>query len=64
MRELVSAGCPSSSSVLKQLEDVAIGVGDGGHEAAATYVAHGLLHGGTGGGHLGQLRVPMSGTFQ
>jgi hypothetical protein len=41
------------SSVLKQPEDVAIGVGDGGHQAAATDVAHGLLHGGTGSGHLG-----------
>src|SRR5947209_124012 len=59
MRELVSAGCPSSSSVLKQPEDVAIGVGDGCHEAAATYVAHGLLHGGTGSGHLGQLRLDV-----
>src|SRR5439155_17627493 len=37
------------SSVLQQPEDVAIGVGDGGHQAAATDVAHGLLHGGTGG---------------
>src|SRR5438874_6358451 len=47
------------SSVLQQPEDVAIGVGDGGHQAAATDVAHGLLHGGTGGGHLGQLRLDV-----
>src|SRR5467141_3836212 len=32
------------SSVLKQPEDVAIGVGDGGHHAAATHVVRGLLH--------------------
>src|SRR6266516_6587959 len=55
--------CESSggrqSWVLKQPEDVAIGVGDGGHQAAATYVAHGLLHGGTGSGHLGQLRLDV-----
>src|SRR2546430_6157767 len=38
------------SAVLEQPEDVAVGVGDGGHQAAATYVAHGLLHGGTRGG--------------
>ena len=29
------------SSVLKQPEDVAIGIGDGGHQAAATDIAHG-----------------------
>jgi hypothetical protein len=49
----------SRSSVLQQPEDVAIGVGDGGHQAAATDVAHGLLHGGTRGGHLGQLRLDV-----
>jgi hypothetical protein len=47
------------SSVLKQPEDVAIWVGDGGHQAAAAYVAHGLLHRGTGRGHLGQLRLDV-----
>ena len=47
------------SSVLKQPEDVAIGVGDGGHQAAATDVVRGLLHGGTHGGHLGQLRLEV-----
>src|SRR4051794_13610685 len=47
------------SSVLKQPEDVAIGVGDGGHHAAATDVVRGLLHGGTSGGHLGQLRLDV-----
>jgi len=45
--------------VLKQPEDVAIRVGDGGHQAAATDVVRGLLHGGTGGGHLGQLRLDV-----
>jgi hypothetical protein len=52
-------GGPAFSSVLKQPEDVAIGVGDGGHQAAATDVVPGLLHGGTGGGHLGQLRLEV-----
>jgi hypothetical protein len=28
-------------------EDVAVGVGDGGHQAAATYVVSGLVDGGT-----------------
>src|SRR5919198_249787 len=41
--------------VLEQPEDVAVGVGDGGHQAAAADVARGLLHGGAGRGHLGQL---------
>src|SRR6266436_414019 len=36
------------SLVLKQPEDVAIGVGDCGHQAAATDIAHGFLHGGAG----------------
>src|SRR5208283_2262133 len=47
------------SRVLKQPEDVAIGIGDGGHQAAATDVVRGLLHGGTRGGHLGQLRLDI-----
>src|SRR4051794_31083526 len=47
------------SSVLKQPEDVAIGVADGSHQAAATHVARGLLHGGPGSGHLGQLRLDV-----
>src|SRR5438445_2521897 len=47
------------STVLKQPEDVAIGVGDGGHQAAATDVVRGLLHGGTRGGHLGQLHLEV-----
>ena len=46
-------------SVLHQPEDVAIEVGDGGHQAAATDVVRGLLHGGAGGGHLGQLRLDV-----
>src|ERR1035437_7850275 len=37
----------------------AVGVGDGGHQAAATDVVRGLLHGGTRGGHLGQLRLEV-----
>jgi hypothetical protein len=53
------------SSVLKQSEDVAIRVGDGGHEEAATNVARGLRHDGTGSGHLGQLRLEVRhGTFR
>ncbi len=47
------------SRVLKQPEDVAVGVGDGGHQAAAADVVRGLLHGGTRGGHLGQLRLDV-----
>ena len=47
------------SWVLEQPEDVAVGVGDGGHQPAATDVARGLLHGGTGGGNLGQLRLDV-----
>src|SRR5690349_152807 len=47
------------SSVLKQPEYVAVGVGEGGHQAAAANVARGLLHGGTRGGHLGQLRLDV-----
>src|SRR5215213_6994219 len=39
------------SSVVKQLGDVAIGVGDGGHQAAATGVVRGLLHGAVCAGH-------------
>src|SRR3954471_11293577 len=50
------AGC---SPVLKQPEDVAIGVGDGGHQAAATDVARGLLHGGARRGHLRELRLDV-----
>ncbi len=48
-----------ASSVLDQPEDVAVEVGDGGHQAAAADVVRGLLHGGTGGGHLGQLRLDV-----
>src|SRR5829696_5742770 len=56
------AGSPMSypdSPVLKQPEDIAIGVGDGGHQAAATDVVRGLLHGGARGSHLGQLRFDV-----
>src|SRR5260370_36579925 len=45
------------SSVLNQPEDVAIGVGESGHKAAATNIARKLLHGSAGGGDLGQLRL-------
>src|SRR5438067_1200328 len=41
------------SRVLEQPEHVAVRVGEGGHQAAATDVMRGLLHGGTRGGHLG-----------
>ena len=47
------------SSVLDEPEDVAIGVGDRGHQPAATDVVRGLLHGGTRGSHLGQLRLDV-----
>src|SRR5215831_9140829 len=42
----------SARRVLKEPEDVAIGVGEGGHQPAAADVAQRLLHGGTRGGHL------------
>src|SRR3989454_11377820 len=51
------------SSVLKQPEDVAIGVGDGGHQAAATDVVRGFLHGGTRGGTSASF-ASMSGPCQ
>ena len=54
-----SGGALAASAVLKQPEDVAVGVGDGGHQAAATDVVRGLLHGGARGGHLGQLRLDV-----
>src|SRR3712207_4855081 len=47
------------SPVLEQPEHVAVGVGDGGHEAPATDVVRRLLHGGTRGGQLGQLRLEV-----
>src|SRR5918992_5062956 len=50
---------PPVSLVLNQPKDVAIGVGDCGRQPAATDVARGLLHGGTGSGHLGQLRLDI-----
>src|SRR5215467_5229813 len=54
--------CPRAgrrSSILNQPENIAVGVGEGGHLAAATNVARELLHGGTRGGHLGQLRLDV-----
>ena len=43
---------------------VAVGVGDGGHPAAAADAARGVLHGGARGGHLGQLRLEVLATCQ
>ena len=54
---------PTPSRVLEQSEDVAVRVGDGSHQAAATHVAYGLFHGGPGSRHLGQLGLD-SGTCQ
>src|SRR5215831_14600289 len=45
--------------ILKQPEDVAVRVGDGGDQAAATDVVRGFLYGGTRGGHLGQLLLDV-----
>src|SRR4029453_3424773 len=47
------------SSVLEQPEDVAVGISDGGHQAATTNVAYGVLHGGTGSGYLSELRLDV-----
>ncbi|HXZ75616.1 MAG TPA: DUF1214 domain-containing protein [Streptosporangiaceae bacterium] len=47
------------SWILKQPEDIAVGVGDGGHQPTATDVARRLLHGGTCSGHFGQLRLDV-----
>src|SRR4051794_29810189 len=47
------------SSVLQQPEDVAVRVGDGGHETAAADVVGGLVHLGAGGGDLGELRLDV-----
>src|SRR5215469_11520891 len=47
------------SAVLKQTENVAVGVGDGCYEAAATDVAHGVFYIGAGLGHLGELRLDV-----
>ena len=58
-RNLAGRSGGRHSSVLKQPEDVAVGVGDGGHQATTTDVVRGLLHGGTRGGHLGQLRLDV-----
>src|SRR6266545_33336 len=46
-------------SVLKQPENVAIRVADGGHQAAATDVAHGLGNGRSHRGRLGELRLDV-----
>src|SRR5437588_12096267 len=44
-------------AVLNQSEDVAVGIGDRSHDAAATDVVWGLLHGGAGGRDIGQFRL-------
>ena len=68
IRSWLSATCSagdrvssSSASLIgpEQPEHVAVGVGDGGHQAAATDVVRGLLHRGACGGHLGQLRLEV-----
>src|SRR5579859_3928254 len=46
-------------SVLDQAEDIAIGIGEAGHQAAAADVARRVLHGGPGRGHLGQLGLDV-----
>src|SRR5215472_7524736 len=56
---IVSPSARRHSPVLKQPEDVAVGVGESGHQAATTDVARGLLHLGTRGGHLSQLRLDV-----
>src|SRR4051794_14000873 len=48
-----------SGLVLDEAEDVAVGVGEGGDEATAAVLARGVLHGGAGGGHLGELRLDV-----
>src|SRR5580700_3795008 len=55
----VSPVLASASGVLNEPEHVAIGVGERGHEAAATDVVRGLLQRATGGGHLGQLGLDV-----
>jgi len=57
--EFLLARATGCSRVLKQAEHVAIGVGHARHQAPATNVAHGLIDGGTGSGHLGQLRLDV-----
>jgi hypothetical protein len=48
-----------SPSVPRVLEDVAVGVGDGGHQAAVADVARSVLHDRASGGHLGQLGLDV-----
>ena len=47
------------SLVLMQTEDIAVGVGDGGDQTAATNVVRGLLHGGARSGQVSQLRLDV-----
>lgn len=47
------------SLVLMQTEDIAVGVGDGGDETAATNVVRGLLNGGARSGQVSQLRLDV-----
>jgi hypothetical protein len=48
------------SRILEQPQDVAVEVGDSGHQAAAADVVRRLLHGRAGSGHLGQLRLDVA----
>src|SRR6186713_2713956 len=56
---IVSPSRVECSAVLQQPEDVAVGVGERGYQAAAADVARGLLEGATRGGDLGQLRLDV-----
>src|SRR5208283_852150 len=47
------------SPVLKQPEDVAVGVGDRGNQAAVADVTRGLVHSSTRSGQSGQLRLDI-----
>jgi hypothetical protein len=57
--QALSCPTPPDSLVLKQPEHVAIGSVTVATQAAAPDVAHGLLHRGTGSGHLSQLRLEV-----
>src|SRR3954453_7548428 len=57
-RASTSGGC-RCSAILQQTEDVAMGVGEGGHETAGADVVRGLGDGGPGSRHLGELRLDV-----
>ena len=50
---------PFRSSVLNQPEDVAVGIGERGHQTPATNLVRSLFHTGAGGGHLGELPLDV-----